>query len=76
MIRYYHHEVDGAFLYLALQYCPLSLQQLMAYIHEQEPLEENLPEEIVSWIPNIDKRQLLYQLTLGVHYLHSRGIGK
>jgi serine/threonine protein kinase len=36
VIRYYHHEYDDKFLYLALQYCPLSLHQLLVLACEYE----------------------------------------
>lgn len=47
VIRYYHHECDDKFLYLALQYCPLSLHQLLmlAYDYEKRRRSSQSAEE-------------------------------
>jgi hypothetical protein len=58
VIRYYHHECDDKFLYLALQYCPLSLHQLLvlAYEHEKEKQQK---KETTSLSQSLNQSQSL-----------------
>lgn len=85
IIRYYYHEIRPPFLYVALEWCPASLQELF------EPFEEDFTEDSENQdeiselqkkketILNIKKslpsmRKVLYGLMQGLEYLHSMKI--
>lgn len=62
VVRYYDRESAGDFLYIALELCPASLEEVV-----QKP--DNYPTLVG---PNgLDMPDVLKQITLGVQYLHS-----
>lgn len=62
VIRYFDKESAGEFLYIALELCPASLQDVI-----EKP--ESYPTLIGS--NHLDKPDVLRQITAGVQYLHS-----
>ena len=62
VIRYFDREQSGEFLYIALELCPASLQDVI-----EKP--DNYPELI--GMPGLDLPDVLKQITAGVRYLHS-----
>ena len=62
IIRYYDKESHGEFLYIALELCDASLQEVI-----EKPLE--YPSLIGD--SGIDPPDVLRQITAGLHYLHS-----
>ena len=62
VIRYFDREQAGEFLYIALELCPASLQDVV-----EKP--DNYPELI--GMPGLDLPDVLKQITAGVRYLHS-----
>ncbi|MCJ1339955.1 bifunctional endoribonuclease/protein kinase ire1 [Bachmanniomyces sp. S44760] len=62
VIRYYDKESSGQFLYIALELCPASLQDVI-----EKPI--NYPT-LVS-VRGLDLPEVLKQITAGVRYLHS-----
>jgi len=62
VIRYFDREQAGEFLYIALELCPASLQDVI-----EKP--DNFPALI--GMPGLDLPDVLKQITAGVRYLHS-----
>ncbi|KAI4144195.1 MAG: hypothetical protein LQ340_006747, partial [Diploschistes diacapsis] len=62
VIRYYDKESAGQFLYIALELCPASLQDVV-----EKPQEHS---ELVG-PTGLDLPDVLYQITSGLRYLHS-----
>jgi serine/threonine-protein kinase/endoribonuclease IRE1 len=62
VVRYYDKESAGDFLYIALELCPASLEEVV-----QKP--ENYPTLVSAG--GLDMPNVLKQITLGVQYLHS-----
>lgn len=62
VIRYFNREQAGEFLYIALELCPASLQDVI-----EKP--DNYPALI--GVPGLDLPDVLKQITAGVRYLHS-----
>ncbi|MCJ1313406.1 bifunctional endoribonuclease/protein kinase ire1 [Agyrium rufum] len=62
VIRYYDKESSGEFLYIALELCPASLQEVI-----EKPY--NYPQLVGP--SSLDLPDVLKQITLGVRYLHS-----
>ena len=62
VIRYYDKESSGQFLYIALELCPASLQDVI-----------EKPQDYSSLIgpTGLDLPDVLHQITSGLHYLHS-----
>ena len=62
VVRYYDRESAGDFLYIALELCPASLEEVI-----RSP--ENYPTLVGP--SGLDMPDVLKQITLGVQYLHS-----
>ena len=62
VIRYFDKESAGEFLYIALELCPASLQDVI-----------EKPEAYISLMnsPNFGPPDMLKQITMGVQYLHA-----
>ena len=63
VIRYFDKESAGGFLYIALELCPASLQEVI-----EKP---NSYPMLVQSSKGLDIPNILKQITSGVHYLHS-----
>lgn len=61
VIRYYCREQAAGFLYIALELCPASLQEVV-----EKPAD--YPQLVGA---GLDVPEVLYQITAGVRYLHS-----
>jgi serine/threonine-protein kinase/endoribonuclease IRE1 len=60
VIRYYCKQQDTEFLYIALELCPASLQDVI-----------EKPQDHAELTRYIDKANMLYQITNGLRHLHS-----
>jgi serine/threonine-protein kinase/endoribonuclease IRE1 len=60
VIRYYCRQQNAGFLYIALELCPASLQDVIEKAHEFQSL-----------VSLMDPPNVLYQITAGVRHLHS-----
>jgi serine/threonine-protein kinase/endoribonuclease IRE1 len=60
VVRYYCQQQRGSFLYIALELCPGSLYDVVTKPH--------MFEELVNYM---DPRDTLYQITHGLHHLHT-----
>jgi serine/threonine-protein kinase/endoribonuclease IRE1 len=65
VIRYYCQQQQGNFLYIALELCPASLQDVVEKRLENETFND-LGNQCDLDLPNV-----LYQITAGVRHLHS-----
>ena len=62
VIRYFDKETAGGFLYIALELCPASLQDV---IEKKDCFPTLVP------LAGLDMPNILKQITSGIHYLHS-----
>jgi serine/threonine-protein kinase/endoribonuclease IRE1 len=60
VIRYYCRQQSAGFLYIALELCPASLQDVIEKAHDYQSL-----------VSLMDPPNVLYQITAGVRHLHS-----
>ncbi|KAI9857804.1 MAG: bifunctional endoribonuclease/protein kinase ire1 [Trichoglossum hirsutum] len=60
VIRYYCRQQSAGFLYIALELCPASLQDVIEKAHDFQSL-----------VSLMDPPNVLYQITAGVRHLHS-----
>ena len=62
VIRYYDKESSGEFLYIALELCPASLQDV---------IEKPMNFQTLIGVAGLDLPDVLKQITSGIRYLHS-----
>lgn len=62
VIRYFDKESSGEFLYIALELCPASLQDV---------IEKSVSYPALIGITGLDLPDVLKQITAGIRYLHS-----
>jgi serine/threonine-protein kinase/endoribonuclease IRE1 len=63
IVRYYTNKRSDKFIYIALELCPATLEQVIVY-GNKEPYSHLAG-------PNLQKQYALSQIASGLHYLHS-----
>lgn len=72
LVRYYGSFADEHFIYLAITYCPYTLEEYLEYIDGGAPMQVSTKCNASRLNP--ERIRLMKECAIGVYYLHQLGI--